>query len=71
MSQNTNTFKDLTMDEERALYGIHNATIIHCIFDGPRDGESALKESADVDVSDCDFRLRYPLWHAPCLKRRR
>ena len=56
-------FKDLTMDEERALYGIHNATIIHCIFDGPRDGESALKESADIDVSDCDFRLRYPFWH--------
>ncbi|WP_440951784.1 DUF3737 family protein [Methanococcoides sp. FTZ1] len=51
------------MDEERALYGIHKATITHCIFDGPADGESALKESADIYVSDCDFRLRYPFWH--------
>jgi hypothetical protein len=63
MSQKTNEFKDLTMDEERALYGIEGATISHCIFDGPADGESALKESADIYVSDCDFRLRYPFWH--------
>lgn len=63
MSQNTSTFKDLTMDEERALYGIQSATISHCTFDGPADGESALKESAYIYVSDCDFRLRYPFWH--------
>lgn len=63
MSQKTNEFKDLIMDEERALYGIQSATISHCTFDGPADGESALKESADISVSDCDFRLRYPFWH--------
>lgn len=63
MSQKTNAFNDLTMDEERALYGTHEATITGCIFDGPRDGESALKESVDIYVSDCDFRLRYPFWH--------
>ncbi len=56
-------FKDLTLDGERELYGVHNAKIIHCTFDGPRDGESALKESGDIYISDCDFRLRYPLWH--------
>jgi hypothetical protein len=63
MSQKTNEFKDLIMDEERALYGIQRATISHCTFDGPADGESALKESTDISVSDCDFRLRYPFWH--------
>lgn len=63
MSLKTNEFKDLTLDEERALYGIQSATISHCTFDGPADGESALKESSDIYVSDCDFRLRYPFWH--------
>ncbi|MBP1909481.1 DUF3737 family protein [Methanolobus bombayensis] len=63
MSQKTNEFKDLILDEERALYAIQNATITHCTFDGLADGESALKESADICVYDCDFRLRYPFWH--------
>ncbi|WAI01564.1 DUF3737 family protein [Methanogenium organophilum] len=56
-------YNGLNLDGERALYGIQNATISNCIFDGPRDGESALKESQDIYVSDCDFRLRYPFWH--------
>ena len=63
MSLKTNEFKELIMDEERALYAIQSATISHCTFDGPADGESALKESADIYVSYCDFRLRYPFWH--------
>ncbi|SFM59037.1 DUF3737 family protein [Methanolobus profundi] len=63
MSQKNNEFKDLILDEERALYAIQNATISQCTFDGPADGESALKESSDIHVSDCDFRLRYPFWH--------
>lgn len=52
-----------TYDEERALYGVSNLEISECIFDGPEDGESALKEASDIVVSDCNFRLRYPLWH--------
>ncbi|WMW23343.1 DUF3737 family protein [Methanolobus mangrovi] len=63
MTLKTNEFKDLILDEERALYAIQDAMISHCTFDGPADGESALKESADIHVSDCDFRLRYPFWH--------
>jgi len=61
---NITIYHDLNLDEERALYGIRNATISNCIFYGPRDGESALKESQNISVSDCDFRLRYPFWHA-------
>lgn len=56
-------YADLTLDEERALYGLRSATVQNCRFDGPADGESALKEAADITVEDCDFRLRYPLWH--------
>ena len=56
-------YKNLTLDEERALYGIRSADVEGCTFDGPADGESALKEAADVTVTDCSFKLRYPLWH--------
>lgn len=50
-------------DEERALYGIKNAQINNCKFDGPADGESALKECEDIKVDGCYFNLRYPFWH--------
>ena len=56
-------YENLTLDEERALYGITRATVKGCTFDGPADGESALKEASDVEVLDCEFRLRYPFWH--------
>lgn len=52
-----------TFDEERALYGIQNAVIDQCVFDGPADGESALKEASNIKLQQCDLRLRYPLWH--------
>ena len=47
-------------DEERALYGAKDVTVRQCTFDGPADGESALKEACGVTVEDCTFRLRYP-----------
>lgn len=42
-----------TYDEERALYGSRHVTVKHCAFDGPADGESAFKESADITAIDC------------------
>lgn len=57
------TYENLTLDEERALYGIKNASIKSCTFDGPEDGESALKETENLSIIDSNFRLRYPLWH--------
>ncbi len=57
-----------TFDEERALYGSSGISINHCAFDGPADGESALKESRDIEVTDCFFNLRYPFWHDHRLK---
>ncbi|MDY2589555.1 MAG: DUF3737 family protein [Agathobacter sp.] len=57
------TYENRQYDEERALYGINNAKIRNCKFDGPADGESALKECSDIIVEDCFFNLRYPFWH--------
>lgn len=50
-------------DEERALYNIKHADIVGCSFDGPQDGESALKETEDINIKEGFFSLRYPLWH--------
>ena len=57
-----------TFDMERALYASQGVLVKHCTFDGPTDGESALKESRDIQVSDCFFNLRYPFWHDDRLK---
>ena len=50
-------------DEERALYNLKQADVNQCVFAGPADGESALKEARDVCLHNCSFSLRYPLWH--------
>lgn len=57
------TFEGKTYDAERALYGITDAIVKNCSFDGPADGESALKECRNITVDGCRFNLRYPLWH--------
>lgn len=58
-----NLIEHQTFDEERALYGRKGLRLENCAFDGPADGESALKESSDIEVSHCLFNLRYPFWH--------
>ncbi len=57
-----------TFDQERALYGSVGVEVRKCTFDGPADGESALKESREISVSDSYFNLRYPFWHDEALK---
>ena len=49
--------------EERALYGADGVRLIDCSFDGEEDGESALKESRNIECDGVFFNLRYPLWH--------
>jgi len=56
-------FKDAVYDEERALYGVHDTVVENCRFQGPADGESALNETSGLTIRNCDFLLRYPLWH--------
>lgn len=55
--------KNQTYDMERALYASRNILLENCAFDGPADGESALKESEDIRISNSFFNLRYPFWH--------
>ena len=52
-----------TFDEERALYGSDGVMLEDCAFDGPADGESALKESRNIQVNRTFCNLRYPFWH--------
>ncbi|MBO4636273.1 MAG: DUF3737 family protein [Clostridiales bacterium] len=56
-------YRNEIFEEERALYGSREVKVISCCFDGPADGESALKESTDIRVADSFFNLRYPFWH--------
>lgn len=55
--------EDKTFDMERALYGSQDIILKNCVFDGPADGESAIKESRKIEVFHCFFNLRYPFWH--------
>lgn len=57
-----------TMDEERALYALTDGEVVKCTFAGPADGESCLKEARNVKCTDCQFDLRYPLWHVETAK---
>jgi hypothetical protein len=60
--------KNEVFDEERALYGSDGIEVDTCRFDGPADGESALKESRNIEVRNSFFNLRYPFWHDDTLK---
>ena len=55
--------ENAVMDQERALYGAADTEVVGCRFDGPADGESALKECDRISVRDSYFNLRYPFWH--------
>ena len=59
----TEQIKGKQFDEERALYYLQNTDVVDCVFAGPADGESVLKEARNVGVKNCTFSLRYPLWH--------
>ena len=45
---------------ERAMFGTRGAAITRCTFG---DGESPLKESGDLKITDTLFKWKYPLWY--------
>jgi len=55
--------ENMTFGEERALYNSENVILKNCAFDGAEDGESALKESRNIQIDNCYCNLRYPFWH--------
>lgn len=54
-----------TLDQERALYGMKDIEVVDCAFDGPADGESALKEGARYQGRALLFQPALPFWHVP------
>ena len=58
----------MAYDAERSLYNLTDADLYDCIFAGPADGESALKEARNITLENCSFSLRYPLWHVHTFK---
>lgn len=46
---------------ERALFGARDLRIVDTVF---TDGESPLKESADIELVGSAFRYKYPLWYS-------
>lgn len=62
------TIENMRFGEERALYGSRDLMVKGVSFDGPEDGESALKESRNIIVTNCYCNLRYPFWHIRDLK---
>lgn len=50
---------------ERALYDTHDARIRYCTF---ADGESPLKECSDLEINNCLFKWKYPLWYTRNVK---
>ena len=61
-------FINKTFPNERDLYNEDSVELVNCVFAGEEDGESALKESSNVCLTDCFMDLRYPLWHVNHLK---
>ncbi|MBR1861463.1 MAG: DUF3737 family protein [Lachnospiraceae bacterium] len=53
---------------ERALFNSNNLHITECVFD---NGESPLKESSDIELDECLFRWKYPLWYCNNIKVQR
>jgi len=45
---------------ERALFQSYNLDISYCTFE---DGESPLKESSNLEISNSLFKWKYPLWY--------
>ena len=52
---------------ERALFFAKELSIYDSVF---YDGESPLKESADIELVRCNFKWKYPLWYSKRIKAR-
>ena len=52
--------KDKEFGGERPLFTIHNTRLENVTI---TDGESAIKQCQDIEVCNCRFYGKYPLWH--------
>ncbi len=65
--ERANEVRGQRLTGERALFGAKGLSIADTIFD---DGESPLKESCDIRLSNSMFKWKYPLWYAKNIKVR-
>ena len=56
----SNEIRAQRLTGERALFMSRGLKIYDTIFD---DGESPLKESRDIELTNCSFKWKYPLWY--------
>lgn len=59
--ENTNELRQVNLSGERALFSAHGLRIYDSTFE---DGESPLKESSDIELYECLFKWKYPLWYS-------
>jgi len=52
--------KDQQLGGERPLFELHDARLERVTI---TEGESGLKECSDLEIDDCRFIGKYPLWH--------
>ena len=57
--------KEQLLTGERAEYNKHNIKYIDTTF---ADGESPLKECSDIELNNCRFKWKYPLWYSKNIK---
>ncbi len=53
--------KQKLLSGERALFASSDLRVTDSVF---CDGESPLKESRDIDIENCIFKWKYPLWYS-------
>ena len=59
------TIENQTFGGERPLFGSKDLKLINVTI---TDGESALKECADIEADRCEFQGKYPFWHVDGFK---
>ena len=52
--------KNKTFEGERSLFTSKDLEISDCVF---QNGESPLKESKNINIYNCSFKWKYPLWY--------
>lgn len=57
--------KNKTFEGERSLFSSYDLIIEECIF---QNGESPLKESENLDITNTTFKWKYPLWYCNSVK---
>ena len=57
--------KNKTFEGERSLFSSSDLIIEECIF---QNGESPLKESENIDITNTTFKWKYPLWYCNSIK---